>query len=134
MLKARGVFRQGRDKCDKSRYVSGANRPCAEVITRFVRFVTILWDWRIFCGKALEGKEKGRGVGSGLFCCRNNVGAYTRSGGVASLASASATSASGSTLECFSPRRRIDTVPSSTSFMPQAKMTGTLPTECSRTL
>jgi hypothetical protein len=57
-----------------------------------------------------------------------------RSGGSASRARSSTIWSSGTVLVCFSPSRRTVTVPSCTSRWPMARMTGTLPTECSRTL
>ncbi len=59
---------------------------------------------------------------------------YRKSGGVASAFNSAITASSSCTDVRLSPRRRTDTVPSSTSRIPTAKITGTLPNECSRTL
>ena len=55
-------------------------------------------------------------------------------GGKASSASNRTASASGITCCCWTPRRRTDTVFSSASRLPTTSMTGTLASECSRTL
>ena len=56
------------------------------------------------------------------------------SGGAASAASAAAASSSGMVAVRVSPSRRTVTVRVSTSRWPTARITGTLPSECSRTL
>ena len=57
-----------------------------------------------------------------------------RSGGTASAASSAATASRPATRLALSPRRRSETVRSSTSRWPTARITGTLARLCSRTL
>jgi len=61
-------------------------------------------------------------------------GSYRRSGGTPSARRVSTISSNPAVCVCFSPRRRTLTDRSSTSRWPMARITGTLPTECSRTL
>ncbi len=57
-----------------------------------------------------------------------------RSGGVASSVRMRMASSRVTTSWAWLPRRRMATVPASASFRPTTAITGTLPTECSRTL
>ncbi len=56
------------------------------------------------------------------------------SGGIASSASAFSAASSGITCCCSLPRRRIETMRSAASLRPTTSSTGTLASECSRTL
>lgn len=119
---------------------------------RRVRIVTFDWDER--CDAATQPTAHGghsseeRAMRACVWGCRTAVPISgggrlprprlvqraARSGGVASSASAATVSSSATTEVCFSPSRRRVTVRSSTSRAPTARITGTLPTECSRTL
>jgi hypothetical protein len=66
--------------------------------------------------------------------CRTRRGNHRRSGGTASLASASSACSAPIAACALEPSRRKDTVFSLASFRPRAIRTGTFANECSRTL
>ncbi len=91
--------------------------------------VLILWRAR-----SLKQK-RGAPIGApSLFTLQITNWAYARSGGVASVLNSATTSSKPRTRLCLDPKRRIESVRSSISRIPTARITGTLPTECSRTL
>ncbi len=80
-----------------------------------------------------ESSTQGPGPGAPCRLPPQALG-QTRSGGSAAFDSSLIMASNDSVSVFVSPRRRRDTVRSCTSFMPMARITGTLPTECSRTL
>ena len=77
--------------------------------------------------------------GEGVAACDTLSGkwegkAYRKSGGTASASSIFSASSNRITTCSCEPSRRIETVFSSASRLPSAKITGTFATECSRTL
>ena len=103
----------------------------AMVLTLFLTPVAYL----LLAGLSKPRAEEGRRLEEELARVggRRDAG-YLRSGGTASAASSATTASSGATRLSFSPSRRTDTVRSSTSRWPTARITGTLVRLCSRTL